>query len=43
MSGHVKGALPFTGLATLPLAVLGLALTGFGFVMTKMRPSEISG
>ncbi len=39
MSGHVK-ALPFTGLATLPLAALGLALTGFGFVMTKMRPGK---
>jgi hypothetical protein len=42
MSGHAK-ALPFTGLATLPLAALGLALTGIGFVMTKVRPSKIAG
>lgn len=39
MSGHVK-ALPFTGLATLPLAAVGLVLSGFGLVMTKMRPSK---
>jgi hypothetical protein len=39
MSGHVK-TLPFTGFATLPLAALGLALSGIGLLMAKVRPSR---
>lgn len=37
-TGQVKGTLPFTGLATLPIAALGLALSGAGLLMTKIRP-----
>ena len=36
-TGQVKGTLPFTGLATLPLVALGLALSGGGALMTRMR------
>jgi len=39
MSGQVK-SLPFTGFTTLPVAVVGLVLTGFGFLMTKIRPDK---
>jgi len=39
-AGQTKGTLPFTGLATLPLVVLGLVLSGAGVVMTKLRPSR---
>ena len=39
-AGQVKGTLPFTGLATLPLAALGLALSAAGVLMTKMRPAR---
>lgn len=39
-TGQVKGTLPFTGFATLPLAVIGLAISGAGVVMTKMRPAR---
>jgi hypothetical protein len=43
MSGQIGGrGLPFTGLATLPLIVVGLALTGGGFLLTKVRPNALS-
>jgi hypothetical protein len=37
---HVSGAraLPFTGLATLPILVLGALLTAAGFIITLCRP-----
>jgi hypothetical protein len=38
-SGQVR-ALPFTGFATLPLVVVGLALSGCGLLMTKLRPGK---
>jgi len=40
MSGHIGGqvrSLPFTGLTTLPLVVVGLVLSGFGLLMTRVR------
>jgi hypothetical protein len=40
MSGHIGGqtrALPFTGLASGPLVIIGLVLSGIGFVMTMLR------
>jgi hypothetical protein len=39
MSGQIgsQRALPFTGLATLPLVVVGLVLSGFGLLMTRVR------
>jgi hypothetical protein len=39
MSGHIGGqarALPLTGFATLPLVVIGLALSAFGTLRTKL-------
>lgn len=44
MSGQISGqtrALPFTGLATLPLALVGLIVGLVGFVMTRVRPKKI--
>ncbi len=43
MSGQIGGqskALPFTGLATLPFAVIGLVLTLGGFLLTRIRPGR---
>ena len=44
MSGnHVSGAntaLPFTGLASLPLVIVGLAITAAGALMTLVRPKK---
>jgi hypothetical protein len=37
--GQVR-ALPFTGLASAPLVVIGLVLTGVGFLMTLLRPRK---
>ena len=40
MSGMVGGqsrALPFTGFAALPIAVLGLVLSAIGVLMTRVR------
>lgn len=42
MSGQVGAqgrALPFTGFMTLPLVIVGLALSAFGVLLTKVRPS----
>jgi hypothetical protein len=38
---HVAGgtrALPFTGLATLPILAIGAAISAIGFLMTIRRP-----
>jgi hypothetical protein len=46
MSGQVGGqvrALPFTGLASLPLALVGLVLTGIGVLMTRVRGTKSHG
>jgi hypothetical protein len=43
MSGHMGGqarALPFTGFGTLPLIVIGIVLSGFGWLMTLFRPKR---
>lgn len=43
MSGQIgvqPRTLPFTGLATGPLVVLGLLLSGMGFLMTLLRPQR---
>lgn len=43
MSGQLSGqsrTLPFTGWATLPLAVIGLVLTAVGFVLSRVRPAR---
>jgi hypothetical protein len=43
MSGQIgvqPRTLPFTGLATGPLVLLGLLLSGMGFLMTIVRPSR---
>jgi hypothetical protein len=43
MSGHIGGqtrALPFTGLTSGPLVVVGLVLSGVGFLMTQLRPGK---
>lgn len=40
MSGHAGGQLPFTGLATTPFVILGLVLSGAGFVLTLLRPKR---
>jgi hypothetical protein len=43
MSGHIGGqtrALPFTGFATGPLALIGLVLSAAGYVMTKLRSGK---
>ena len=40
MSGHIGGqsrALPFTGLTSVPLVIIGLVLSGIGFVMTRLK------
>jgi hypothetical protein len=41
MSGQLAGqpkALPFTGLATAPIALVGLVLTAVGFLLARVRP-----
>lgn len=46
MSGQLGGqnkALPFTGLASLPLVLVGLAITAAGALMTLVRPKKVSG
>ena len=43
MSGHIGGqtrALPFTGLASGPLVIVGLAISGMGFLMTLVRSKQ---
>ncbi|HJQ84666.1 MAG TPA: hypothetical protein VKA21_11345 [Candidatus Binatia bacterium] len=43
MSGHIGGqtrALPFTGFATGPLALIGLVLSAAGWTMTKFRTKK---
>jgi len=43
MSGHVGGqtrALPFTGLTSAPIALVGLVLTLVGALMTFVRPKQ---
>jgi hypothetical protein len=35
--------LPFTGFATLPLVVVGLLLTGFGWLMTTFGAKKAQG
>jgi hypothetical protein len=40
MSGHIGGqvrALPFTGLATFPLVIIGLCLTALGALATRLK------
>ena len=46
MSGQIGGqvrALPFTGFMSLPLALLGLVLSGIGLLMTRIRPRNARG
>lgn len=46
MSGQIGGqvrALPFTGFMSLPLALLGLVLSGIGFLMTRVRSKHARG
>jgi hypothetical protein len=41
MSGHIGGqarALPFTGFGTLPLILIGIILSGFGWLIAIIRP-----
>jgi hypothetical protein len=43
MSGNIGGqarALPFTGLATLPMIVIGIILSCFGWLMTRVGPKH---
>lgn len=43
MSGQIGGttrALPFTGLATLPLVIVGLVATAVGAVLTRVRSHD---
>lgn len=43
MSANMAGqgrALPFTGFGTLPLVVIGILLSGFGWLMTIIRPKH---
>ena len=40
MSGQAGGQLPFTGFATTPFMILGLILTGVGFVLTLVKPKR---
>jgi hypothetical protein len=43
MSANMAGqgrALPFTGFTTLPLIVIGILLSGFGWLMTIIRPKH---
>ena len=45
MSGHLAGqnhALPLTGLTSLPLVVIGLAVTAFGALFNLARPKKKS-
>jgi hypothetical protein len=37
MAGQAR-ALPFTGFGTLPLVVIGIVLSGFGWLMATIRP-----
>lgn len=37
MSGQTGGQLPFTGLATMPIVIVGLVLSAVGFVLTFLR------
>jgi hypothetical protein len=39
MAGHGR-ALPFTGFGTLPLILIGIILSGFGWLMTIIRPNR---
>ena len=46
MSGQIGGqarALPLTGFATLPLVVIGLALSALGMLRTKLRSKKTPG
>jgi hypothetical protein len=46
MSGNLGGqskALPFTGLASLPLVLVGIAITAAGALMTLVRPKKVRG
>lgn len=46
MSGQIGGharALPLTGFATLPLVVIGLALSALGILRTKLRQKKTPG
>lgn len=43
MSGNIGGqarALPFTGFATLPIIAIGIILSCFGWLMTRIRPKH---
>jgi hypothetical protein len=43
MSANMAGqgrALPFTGLGTLPLVVIGILLSAFGWLLTIIRPKH---
>jgi len=43
MSGQIGGqvrALPFTGVATLPIAVVGLVVSAAGFLLARLRPTR---
>ena len=43
MSGNIGGqvrTLPFTGLTMWPLLALGVAVSGAGFLMTKVRSTQ---
>lgn len=39
MAGQTR-ALPFTGLGTLPLILIGIVLSGFGWLMKILRPKH---
>jgi hypothetical protein len=46
MSGHIGGqarALPLTGFATLPLVVIGLALSALGTLRMRLRSKKTPG
>lgn len=43
MSGNIGGqarALPFTGFGTLPFIAIGIVLSSFGWLMTRVRPKH---
>ncbi|HVU76732.1 MAG TPA: hypothetical protein VHC67_04055 [Gaiellaceae bacterium] len=42
MSGQLgqPRTLPFTGLAAMPVAIIGLVLSAVGFVLTRLRPAH---